>query len=188
MSYSRKTSLLNAEYQLFQAVNTRISTIKFSGVLFYSKLYFHNYVHFICSEYQVIEPISSSLHCLYVLHHSLVRSKLEYTSIVRNSVAFIDAKTFEPFQQKFVSVCLRHFFPEVSYSYTYSVENLSLHAETIWMHFSSFRFVVASNIALLCWKILVCVSPRAMLETFPCSMFVSQLNILLLLGSPMRYE
>jgi hypothetical protein len=114
-----------------------------------------------------------------VLHYSLVRSKLEYTSILWNSVAFIDANTLESIQQKLVSVCLCHFSPKVSYSYTYSAENISLHADTIWAHFSSFRFIVASNIALLCSHMLVCVSPPAMLETFPFSVFVPQLNILL---------
>jgi hypothetical protein len=68
-------------------------------------------------EYQVAGPVtsittsSSSLHCLYVLHHSLVRPKLEYTSIVWNPVAFIDANTLESIQQKCISVSLRHFSP-----------------------------------------------------------------------------
>lgn len=47
---------------------------------------------------------------------------------------------------------------------------------------------MASNIALLCWKMLVYVFPPAVLETFPCSVFIPRLNILFLLSSPMRYK
>jgi hypothetical protein len=54
------------------------------------------------------------------------------------------------------------------------------------MLFSSLRLIMASNPAHPHWKILAFMSPVALLDTFPCSVFAPQLNILLWHNLPMR--
>jgi hypothetical protein len=48
----------------------------------------------------------SSLECFYVLYFTLVRPRLEYASVVWNSITSTDANKFELIQQKFTSVCI----------------------------------------------------------------------------------
>jgi hypothetical protein len=135
LSYSRNTNVLSYEHQLCHTAIARTSSIKDLGVLFNSKLYFHNHVDCIFSEciklLGLIRSINfrlSSLDCLWVLYFTLVRSKLEYASAVWNSITTTDAKKLERIQQKFVFVCFHRFFPHVPYSYTFALDKLSLHS------------------------------------------------------------
>jgi hypothetical protein len=112
MSYSRKTNVLSYEYQLCHTAIARTSSIKDLGVFIDSKLYFHNHVDSIFSEciklLGLIRSITfrfASLDCLYALYFTLVRSKLEHSSVVWNSITSTDAKKLERIQQKFESVC-----------------------------------------------------------------------------------
>jgi hypothetical protein len=118
ISYSRKTNVLSYEYQLCHSAIARTSSIKDLGVLFDCKLYFSNHVDFTFSEcmklLRLIRSITfmfSSLDCLYVLYFTLVRSKLEYTSVVWNFITSADANNLERIQQKFASVCFYRFSP-----------------------------------------------------------------------------
>jgi hypothetical protein len=95
------------EYQLCRATITCTSSIKDLGVFFDSKLHFHNHVDYVFSEcikllglICSITYIFSSLECLYVLYFTLVRPRLEYASVVWNSVTSIDANKLERIQQK----------------------------------------------------------------------------------------
>ncbi|PNF27531.1 hypothetical protein B7P43_G02896 [Cryptotermes secundus] len=133
VSYTRKTNFLSYEYQLCHAIITRTSSIKDLGVFFDSKLHFHTHVNYIFSEcIQILGLIRSiiyrfsSLECLYVLYFTLVRCKLEYASVVWNSITSTDANKLERIQQKFASVCFYRFFPHISYTYAYALEKLSL--------------------------------------------------------------
>jgi hypothetical protein len=56
----------------------------------------------------------SSLECLYVLYLTLARPRLEYASVVWNSITSTDANKLERIQQKFTSVCFYHFFSSIS--------------------------------------------------------------------------
>jgi hypothetical protein len=55
----------------------------------------------------------SSLDCLYMLHFTLIRSKLEYASVVWNSITTTDANKLERIQQKFSALCYNRFLPNV---------------------------------------------------------------------------
>jgi hypothetical protein len=126
VSYTRKTNFLSYKYQLCHNTITRTSSIKDLGVFFDPKLHFHSHVHNLFSGciklIGLIRSITyrfSSLECLYVLYSTLVRSRLEYTSVVWNSITSTDANKLERIQQKFASVCLYRFFPQVPYSFTF---------------------------------------------------------------------
>jgi hypothetical protein len=89
VSYTRKTNFLSYNYQLCRATIIRASSIKDLCVFFDSKLHFHNHVDYVFSEciklLGLIRSITysfSSLECLYVLYFTIVRSKLEYASVV----------------------------------------------------------------------------------------------------------
>jgi hypothetical protein len=134
MPYSRKTNVLSYDYQLCHTAITCTSSIKDLGVFFDSKLYFHSHVDSIFSEcIKLLGLIRSitfrffSLDCLYAFYFTLVRFKLEYVSVVWNSIPSTDAKTLECIQQKFASVCFYRSFPHVPYSYTLALEKLRLH-------------------------------------------------------------
>jgi hypothetical protein len=158
--YCRKTSILRHEYQLCHAAITRTSSIKDLGVFFDSKLYFHSHVDFIYSEggklLGLIRSITlrfSSLGCLFALYFTLVRSKLEYTSVVWNSVTSTDTKKLERIQQKSAPLRFCRFSPHVPYSYTFALEKLSLHSlrkrrhllDELFFFFFLLRSVVALN-------------------------------------------
>jgi hypothetical protein len=63
-----------------------------------------------------------------VLHFTLVRSKLEYASVLGNSITSTDASKLERIQRKFACVCFYRFSPHVPCSYTFALEKLSLHS------------------------------------------------------------
>jgi hypothetical protein len=144
MSYSRKTNVLLYGYQLCRTAITRSGCVKDVGVFFDTKLYFHNYVDFIFSECMkllgLIRSIIfrfSSLDSLYVLYHTLVRSKLEYASVAWNSITSTDSAKLKRIQIKFASVCFCRFFRHVTYSYTSALQKLSLHPLSMRRHLYS---------------------------------------------------
>jgi hypothetical protein len=102
VSYTRKTNSLSYSYELCRATNTRTSSIKDLLVFFDSKLHFHNHVDYVFSKcIKLIGLIPSltyrfsSLECFYVLYFILVRSRLEYASIVWNSIIYTDTNELE---------------------------------------------------------------------------------------------
>jgi hypothetical protein len=65
-----------------------------------------------------------------MLYFTLIRSELEYASVVWNSITTTDANKLERIQQKFAALCYNHFLPHVHYSYANTSEYLKLH--TLW--------------------------------------------------------
>jgi hypothetical protein len=81
---------------------------------------FRNIVDFKFSEciklFGLIRSITfrfSFLDCLYMLYFTLVISKLEYASVVWNSITSTNASKFERMRQKFTSVCFCRLIPHV---------------------------------------------------------------------------
>jgi hypothetical protein len=62
-----------------------------------------------------------------MLYFTEVRSKLEYASVVWNSITTTDANILERIQQKFAALCYNRFLPHVHYSFAKSLEYLKLH-------------------------------------------------------------
>jgi hypothetical protein len=58
---------------------------------------------------------------------TLVTYKLEYASVVWNSITNTDANKLERIQQKFAALCYNRFLPHVHYSYAKASEYLKLH-------------------------------------------------------------
>jgi hypothetical protein len=194
MSYCRKTNVLRYEYELCHTAITRTSSIKDPGVLFDSKLYFHNHADFIFSEciklLGLIRYITfrfSSLDCLYVLYFTFVRSKLKYASVVWHSITSADANKPERIQHNFASVWFYRISPHVPYSYVFALEKLNLHSLRKRRHHLDARFLFRSIVTLTLpsWKMLVFVFLLEMLGTSQRLVFLPQINTVLLLGAPM---
>jgi hypothetical protein len=91
--------------------------------------------------------------------------KLEYASVVGNTITSIDANKLERIQQKFTSVCCYRVFLHVPYTYTLALEKLGLHSLPKRRHYLDAFFFVSGN--------------------SHCSVLVPLTNTVLLLGAPM---
>jgi hypothetical protein len=162
ITYSRKTNVLCYDYRLCRSAITCTTSIKDLGVFFDSKLYFHNHVDFLFSEcikiLGLIRSITfrfSCLDCLFSLYTALVRPRLEYATVVWNSITSMVFKKLECIQQKFASVCFYHFFPNLPYNYVLASNKLNLpslsmrrqHLDAFFFFFP-YRPIVAWNPAL----------------------------------------
>jgi hypothetical protein len=123
-----------------------------------------------------------------MLHFTLVRSRLEYASVVWNSITSTDANKLECIQQNFASsLSIAFIFLHVPHSYTFAFEKLSLvypllkrrhHIDVLFL----FMFIVALDPALPSRKMLVFVCLVAVLGTSKGLVFVPLTNTVLLDG------
>jgi hypothetical protein len=90
-----------------------------------NKLHFHDHIKYIFS--QCIKLLGrvrsgtfnfSSLECMARLYITLIKSELEYASVVWNSITSTDANKLERIQQMFVALCFNSFFPQFHYCYS----------------------------------------------------------------------
>jgi hypothetical protein len=63
----------------------------------------------------------STVGCLSILYFTIVRSKVEYASVVWNSITSTDVNKFERIQQKFTALCFERFYPHVEYRYDFTL-------------------------------------------------------------------
>jgi hypothetical protein len=132
--FSRKTNALIYDYKLCQSSITRSHSIKDLGVYTDNKLHFHDHVNFIFSQSTrllgLIRNINfnfSSTESMLRLYIALARSKLEYASVVWNSVTSTDASNLERIQHRFAAFSFYRFFPQVRYCYTLALQEINLH-------------------------------------------------------------
>ena len=111
-----KTRVINFSREIQDSSITRIDTIKDLGVQLDSKLHFHAHVDYIVSQslrtlglIRTLTNSFSTLDCLLLLYSTLVRPKLQYASVLWNSVTSTDAIKLESIQQKFAALCQNRF-------------------------------------------------------------------------------
>lgn len=108
ITFTRKRSPLNEDYELSDAPLERVSEIRDLGLLLDSKLDFHNHVTTVCKKASkmlgfVIRTSSQfdGLGVALVLYNAFVRSKLEYGAIVWNPHEEKYTLMIEKIQRKF---------------------------------------------------------------------------------------
>jgi hypothetical protein len=131
--FSRKTNGLYYVYKIPDSSITRTDTIKDLGIKLNSKLHFHSHMDYIFSQslrtLELIKMLTysfSTLDCLLLLYSTLVRPKLQYASVVWNSVTSTDARKLERIQRKFKELCQNHFY-NASGTYKDFSKNAKLH-------------------------------------------------------------
>jgi hypothetical protein len=134
--FTRKTNSIYCNYKLCNNPVARSQCVKDLGVLLDCNLYFHQHINYIFSQslkmLGLIRYITSSfftLESLLVLYSNLVRSKIEYASVVWNSITSTDSEKLERIQTKFVAVCYTRFVNGVcDYKYADISKAVPLHA------------------------------------------------------------
>jgi hypothetical protein len=98
------------------------------------------------------------MHRLYI---TLVRPKLEYTSVVWNSIMSTNANKLECIQQRFVALCFNRFFPQAHYSYSLALEELKLHTLCMTRQHLDALFLIQVYLgSKFCPSVLEIVGPR----------------------------
>ncbi|PNF35360.1 hypothetical protein B7P43_G02582 [Cryptotermes secundus] len=134
ITFSRKTNYLIYEYKLLHFTITRTYSVKDLGVYLDSELHFHDHVNFIFSQcikmLGIIHSITfnySTLGCMFILYFTLVRSKVEYASVVWNSITSTDGNKLERIQQKFTALCFKRCFSSSRLLLRFCFRQLKLH-------------------------------------------------------------
>ncbi|PNF29809.1 hypothetical protein B7P43_G10577 [Cryptotermes secundus] len=168
ITFSRKTNYLIYEYKLLHFTITRTYSVKDLGVYLDSKLHFHDHVNFTFSQcikmLGIIRSITfnySTLGCMFILYFTLVRSKVEYVSVVWNSITSTDANKSEHIQQKFTALCFKRSFPQVDHCYNFALEQLKLHTlHKRRYHLNAFFLIQVYRGSVLCPSALEIVGLR----------------------------
>jgi hypothetical protein len=121
ISFTCKTNSIYFNYKLCNNPVARSQCVKDLGVLLDCKLYFRWQINYIFSQslkmlglIRYITSSFSTLDSLLVLYNTLVHSKIEYASVVWNSITNTDSAKLERIQKKFVDLCYTRFFNGVT--------------------------------------------------------------------------
>jgi hypothetical protein len=177
ISFTRKTNSIYFNYKLCNNLVVRSQCVKDLGVLLDCKLYFHQHINYIFSQslkmlglIRYITSSFSALDSLLVLYSTLVRSKIDYASVVWNSITSTDSAKLERIQRKFAALCYTRFFNGVS---DYKYEDILVRFTFLTLHFRRRHFDALSLIHILKVKLvahlflilLFCVYSQGLLET-----------------------
>jgi hypothetical protein len=117
ISFTLKTNSIYFNYNLCNNPVARSQCVKDLSVLLDYKLYFHQHINYIFSQslkmlglIRYIASSFSTLDSLLALYITPVRSKIEYASVVWNSITNTDSAKLKRFQRKFVALCYTRFF------------------------------------------------------------------------------
>lgn len=119
MSFSRKREILSFPYVLDSTNVTRVEVIRDLGVFMDPAINFNHHVTTItnASITGITRDFSKPL-CILRLFSSLVRSRVEYASVVWNCIGVTNSGLIESVQRRFVRVLFdRYFQPNYFYSY-----------------------------------------------------------------------
>jgi hypothetical protein len=186
--------MLIYDYNLCQSTINRTDSIKDLGVFIDTKLHLHDHINYLFSHciklLGLVRSITfnfSSLECMLTLYIALVRSKLEYASLVWSSITSTDANKVERIQKRFATLCFYRFFPGAHYFYSLALEELKLHALCMRRHRLDALFLTevycGVKFCLPFWKLLVSEFLLGISETLQCSMSALQVKIVPLLDA-----
>jgi hypothetical protein len=71
---------------------------------------------------------------MLTLYIALVRSNIEYASVIWYSITSTDANKLERIQQRFAALCFNRFFPGAHYCNPLALEELKLHTLRMRRH------------------------------------------------------
>jgi hypothetical protein len=102
-----------------------------------------------------------SLKSLLLPYCTLVRHKLQYASVARNSITATDASKLDRIWRMFVSVCHRRFFSHFEYDYVNVLNYLKFHILGFWRRHLEALFRCVRKIAKSDFTFMtVCLSVR----------------------------
>ncbi|XP_055615435.1 uncharacterized protein LOC129761723 [Toxorhynchites rutilus septentrionalis] len=114
ISFSRKHTTIQYDYELFGSILNRVTCIKDLGIILNSKITFSEHIAYAVSKaskalgfiFRTTKHFTD-IQCLKVLYCSLVRSILEYASVVWAPYYHNNIQRVESVQRKFVRYALR---------------------------------------------------------------------------------